>query len=62
MIQYAFYSLDRSNADRAGRKSGVLVSVVRTFYLQVFVQNASQSEFLQAEFDGRIGLEWHSRL
>ena len=62
MIQYAFYSLNGSNADRAGGKSGVLVSIVRTFYLQVFVQNASQPEFLQTEFDGRIGLEWHSRL
>lgn len=62
MIQYAFYSLNGSNADRTGRKPRVLVSIVRTFYLQVFVQNASQSEFLQTEFDGRIGLEWHSGL
>ena len=61
VIQYAFHSLYGGNPDRSGRKSGIFIGIIRTFHLEVLVEDTAQSEILQTELDGRICLQGHWR-
>ena len=62
VVQDAFQSLVRRYTDRARRKSGILVSVVRRICFQVLVKDASKLEIAHAELYRRVGLEEHATL
>ena len=59
-MQHAFQSLDAGDADRAGRKPGVFIRIVRAVVFQVLVEDAAQAECLKPELYGRVGLQEHA--